>query len=279
MRGPSVALLFTLLLASGCATPRPTGSMSQETVDRLGRKDFYAARADVHQATLGALRALGYPVVSSDPNQGQIHTGRRAIRIGNSRTYSGHAWGTPLVGGEPGAPRVEREYWIAIQEVSPTQSTVIASPYLFANGENVSGQSIWDLEAEKRAWSRLFHEIRIRLRELPAWNPVSPMVPAYPGSGEGFGTPPPPPGDGSYVPPPPDSGSTARVPQAPDDGPAPPPPAPAPSPSNDQPPMPPPPEPIESTPPPPPSTSSEPQGGSPSADPSSDYSNPFAKPH
>jgi len=273
LRSTAVFLLAACL--SACATSR-TVQMSQDTVDRFGRRELQGSRADVFRATLEGLRLIGYGVAQSDAAQGQIRTDRHLFRTEDTPDYSARAWGTPVFG--KGAPsHLEREYWISLDEPSPGRVEVTASPYLYRNGQNVSAEQVWDLETERRSWERLFQAIEYQLRQLPSGSSLRPRY---------RGTPPPP---GRPLPPPAPQGDMppADAPTAP----TPPPPGMnEPSTPGDQPsapdaqqPAPFTPEPIPPGPtttpgdatPPPPQSQTSPSSNPPSAEPGGEYENPF----
>jgi hypothetical protein len=172
-------VLAVAWLAAGCASTR-TVYMSQETVDRLGRREFVASQDEVFGATERAVRALGLQVVSSEPELGQLRTGRQRLSSGGPPSYADRAWGTPLVGGGPGAGTLEREYWIAVRETVPGRATVTANPYLHSGGQNVSSQDVWDLHAERLGWNALFTEIAAQLASGPRLRGPAPRNPPAP---------------------------------------------------------------------------------------------------
>ena len=165
MRVLSIALFLALAL-TGCAAPTHSILMNQQTVDRYGRHEFRGAKADVYRSTLEALRALGYGVAQTDANAGQIRTDKHPFRTEEVPSYASHAWGAPVLGRVPPA-QLAREYWITIREPHAGHPVVTANPYLYSNGQNVSGREIWDLAAERHAWDQLFDQIAQQLRRLP----------------------------------------------------------------------------------------------------------------
>lgn len=132
-------VLGLAVAAGGCASG---SELTQGEIGRRGARAFPAAPPKVFYASVGALLANGYEIEKEEIEEGVILTKPMAVK------------------GD--GPVTARAYRVTITADNHGGSRVIAAPYLYVGGRDVSNRELWNLDGprgEHQLWTELFKDI------------------------------------------------------------------------------------------------------------------------
>jgi hypothetical protein len=148
-RGVVAGLLVALALAAIACGPGVV--LSPDEVKHHGVMLLRAPPDKAFQASVEALKALGYEIAVESVDKGLIVTKKKGL--------------PELSAANPNGGTYSRQYTIEIKDAAGS-SRVTATPAIFENEADVSSKKIWDLEGplgERELWKQLFAKIEQRL--------------------------------------------------------------------------------------------------------------------
>jgi hypothetical protein len=155
--------VFALVLLAGCAASssveRSSGAeslvgvtLTRDEVMRFGTHRYRAQPATVFRAAVGALRVLGYDIVSEAPTEGLILTGRKLVRV-QANVWLG------------GATTYTRQFVVRLFNDAETHDVVVSAlPKVFENEVDISERPVWDLRGERQIWASLYRQMDLMLQ-------------------------------------------------------------------------------------------------------------------
>jgi hypothetical protein len=166
-RPPRLLRTFLLALLAVTAPSLACGprgaAMTPELIDTAGAHTFDAPLAATFEATIGALKTLGYEIAVANPEKGSIKTGRKYLRShGQASTVGGPYGATSTVA----VTDASRQYYITLSAEGDARTRVVAAPKVFMGNNDISNQEVWALEGpngEHELWKQLFAEIQSNL--------------------------------------------------------------------------------------------------------------------
>lgn len=159
----ALVIFFLAVATPACVHESPRIAVSPLTpkdIEVHGTATFQATEEKVFQASLDALKVLGYNIAAERKDKGLIITKRKFVgEISRSvRTSQNSATGTSTV--------YTRQYTLEIKP-GPTGSTrVVATPQVFENDVDLSAKPVWVFDGpagELTFWKQLFTQIQTLL--------------------------------------------------------------------------------------------------------------------
>jgi hypothetical protein len=143
--------LATLALAMAAAACGPGVALSPAEIKNHGIVVLRAPPDKAFQASVEALKTLGYEIAVESADKGLIVTKRKGL--------------PDLSAVNPNGGPFSRQYTIEIRDAGGS-SRITATPAIFENETDISGKKVWDIDGpvgEHELWKQLFAKIEQRL--------------------------------------------------------------------------------------------------------------------
>jgi hypothetical protein len=159
LRSWVVASLAALALSSAPGCSPAAAQLTPKEVEAHGVVVVRGPPDKVLEASIDALKLLGYEIALERRDKGLIVTKKRSV----PDMAVGTAQGTEAV---TAPPSYTRQYTLEIRDGGGGTSRVKATPAVFENAADISDKRVWDLESplgEREMWKQLFAKIEQRL--------------------------------------------------------------------------------------------------------------------
>ncbi len=141
--------------------------MSTAEVQLHGRQTFLASYEEVFEASVVALKGLGYEVVGAKAERGLITTAPKHIKSLAHTSGSHSELSLGISSSSASSERVDfyRRYRLEVRQVD-SSVRVVAQPSIHRGASDSSHEPMWDLDSplgERSLWDQLFLEIKSQL--------------------------------------------------------------------------------------------------------------------
>jgi len=147
-------MLFALVsMMTACTSGQV---LSPAEVQAHGKASFRGSSSKVHRACVDALKILGYQITVERPEKGLIVTDRKLLGV--QAFASGDKYAASAT-----AVQYSMQYTVELAASSGGEVSVVATPALFANADDMSSKPVWKLDGPngmRANWKELFDKIQ-----------------------------------------------------------------------------------------------------------------------